>query len=281
MTIRKLFAALLCAALALFVLVPAAGSVPAEAHRGATKVKDLILTLSSTDEPESGSMVSFAGSGPASLAGVSVVLRRQVVSDGQWIKVTKVPIAADGTFEVEGVATGVGANKWQVQAIQKTGSGKKATKTKHLSGVVSTTVFAWYYLPENYAVDSEYMDPGSVTIGGTGYPKSIYAWGSSGRRGRTAWAEYNISYRCKAVNAKIGVDDQAETGFRAKFYMLLDGAETSLGQLGLGPAKDVTVDSASRLRLRVEVRPGDGIPDSDIDGSAAFGDLRALCSGKP
>lgn len=280
MTRTSFLVGVLCAAIAL--LLPANSvAAPTDTYRGATKVKDLVLTLASSNEPESGSTVDFTGSAPAALEGVQVVLRRQVVSDGVWVKVSTATINTGGNFSIEGVATGVGANKWQVQAIEKVGSGKKAVKTRHVSAIVNTTVFSWYYLTDGSAVDSYWMETGPVTIGGQGHPKSVYGYSYAGDYGRAAWVEYNLSYRCKSVNAKIGVDDDAESGFRAKFYILLDGAETGLGQLGLGPAKEVTVDSASRLRVRLEVRPGDGIPGSEIDGSPSFGDVRGLCSGRP
>ena len=209
------------------------------------------------------------------------MLRRQVVSDGEWVVVSKVPIATDGSFSVEGVATGVGANRWQVQAVEKVGSGKKAVKTRHVSDTVNTTVYAWYFLTDGSPVDSDRVGEGSATIGGTDYSKSLVGSTFAGSNGDSIFAEYNVSYRCKSVNMKVGVSDSAETGFKVKFFVLLDGAETSLGQLGLGPAKEVTVDSSSRLRARFEVRPGDGIPSSGIDGRPVFGDVRALCSDKP
>lgn len=269
----------LIAAVSLSTLAAPTTSAMPVSERAATKVKDLVLTLTSTQEPETGQMVTFDGTGPASLSGLKVVLRRQVASDGEWVKVTETVIGSDGTFTAQGVATGVGVNRWQVQAVEKVGTGRTRSKIKHSSETVSTNVFAWYYLTDGEHVDesgSTFSSPysGSVAIGGKTYPKSIYA-----PVGETAkWREYNLSYRCKTVESFIGVTDDSETGFGAVFSAQLDGSSTSFGQLGLGPAKKVSLDTTSRLRIRLEFRAGDGVTSS---GEAAFGDARALCSAEP
>lgn len=239
----------------------------------ARPVKDIQLTLTSTSEPVSGEMATFTGAASTSLSGAKIKLLRRVGKDGDWVKVAQTRIGSDGTFAISGVATGVGANNWRAST--------KRDGRKHLSNVATTTVFGWYYLSELERVDYDGLYPDGATVGGQNYGKSVVSDYYVADDGYDAWAEWNLSYRCKQLEAFIGIDDDAETGFKADFGAYLDGAETSWGEMGLGPATQVTLDTSSRLRLKLEVRPGTGIEGSGIDGSGVFGGARVLCSGKP
>jgi hypothetical protein len=247
-------------------------SVPA-AHAARPKT-DLTLTLTSTSQPKTGDRVTFTGAAPKGLAGSTAKLMRRVGKKGDWIKVGSGRIGADGSFALRGVATGVGTNTWRATVIRN--------KVVHQSRVVGTKVFGWFYLSELEMVDEEGFEDDAATIGGKSYVKSVMNWDDSDLRyGYTPWAEWNVSYRCKSLNAQIGVDDDSETGMKVGFSVYLDGAETDLGEKGLGPASAIDIDTSDRLRVKVAVRAGSGIEDSDIDGYGVFGNAKVLCSGKP
>ena len=139
-------------------------------------------------------------------------------------------------------------------------------------------MYSWYYLSTLDAVDLDGYDTytGAVAVGGVTYNKSLRNYGDS--PGDTSWVEYNLSYRCKTFEAYIGISDESEPGFNASFTAYLAGAENGFGAKGLGPATLTTLDTSTRLRIRLETATNSV---RGIEGNPAWGNARVLCSGKP
>ena len=235
------------------------------AQPSARTTPQLTIARESSGVVETGSEVSFTGTAPASLDGKRVTLQRRVGKKGDWIK-TSTAVVADGAMKATGVSTGVGTNSWRFTA--------KVDGTRYTSKPLTHKVYGWFYLADLDRVDYDGAYADSWVIGGKTYSKSVGGSGSED----TDWAEYNLSYRCITLDAWIGIGDDSETGTTADFYVTLDGARTGVGSKGLGPATHLTLDTSTRLRVRLEMDP----TNQDFpDGSWAFGNAKVLCSGKP
>ncbi|WGX95933.1 NPCBM/NEW2 domain-containing protein [Nocardioides sp. L-11A] len=244
------------------------------------------LTLTSAGEAVTGDAVTFAGSATKKLRGRKVRLLRSV-GGGAWVEVGKARIQRDRTFTIQGVASGVGANAWQVRAKTKPvkRNGRTVKKGRAVtSGIVQTTVLQWFFLSDRAWVDSKdeagsYPFRGSMTSGGTAFTRSISfgSYTSAWDWERASWAEYNLGYHCRRFEASIGISDTSATGTDATFFVSLDGARRSVGRKVLGAPSPVGVDVAGVLSLRLE-----GVPNSqDRYGRGGFGDARVLCAAQP
>ena len=212
-----------------------------------------------------GDQVTFNGTAPAALNGKRVALQRRVGKKGQWVKVATAAVST-GTMSGTGIATGVGKNSWRFTAV--------VDKVRYSSRVVTTPVYGWFFLSDLDSVDSDGGYEGSWSIGGKSYSKSVGGDGSSA----TDWIEYNLSYRCITLDAYYGIGDDSQSGTTADFYVTLDGARSFIGSKGLGSATHLTLDTSTRLRVRLEMDPTNA---DQPDGSWAFGNAKVLCSGKP
>lgn len=241
--------------------------------------KSLTLVRASENVIEVGSAVTFTGTAPDVLAGLQVTLRRKDSKKAPWLKVGNATIAEDGTYEVSGTAGPDGKNRWQTLVLDK-----KSSPQKHTSPLVKTPVYGWYFLSDEKAVadqsnDGSYPYIGRLTAGGTKYPNSVSfgSYTSAWDWDEPSWIEYNVSYRCVTLKASLGIDDSSETGTNATFYVSVDGARSSVGTKGLGPATEVSVDVTNALRVRLE-----GIPNSSgLYGYGGFGDAQVLCTSAP
>lgn len=233
------------------------------------------LTLSRTDGATvvNGLAVGFTGKAPRRLVGKRVSLERAAGGNGEWIRVDRAKITKAKTFAVSGVASGVGQNKWRVRVKSKGNVDQSPT--------VSTTVYGWFYLSETDMVDYNRFTDSSVAIGGSTYARSMVN-STSFWYDKVAWGEWNLNYHCLLLSAAIGLDNSSTTGSQVAFRSYLDGAETSHGTLGLGPAVPLLVDISTRLRLRLESRYVAGpLGSGDTSGYGAWGDAQVLCSAPP
>jgi hypothetical protein len=259
--------ALLCAAVltvaSIAAITPAGATSPDRTLPRAAAT--MTITRTSTGPVETGDRVKFTGTAPTSWNGKRVALQRRVGAKADWVKVAS-PKVTDGTMKANGVATGVGQNSWRFVAVIN----GKAT----YSPTVNNKVLGWFYLHDLSYVDRDGGFADQWAIGGKNYGKSVGGDGSSD----TDWIEYNLSYRCTTFEAYIGIGDDSESGTSADFYLTLDGERTLVGSKGLGSASLITVNTATRLRIRLEMDPTN---PSEPDGSWVFGNARVLCSKAP
>ena len=253
------FAAILC-------LVLGASLAPFSVTNATAAVMDLTIKRDDTSLVVTGDRVAFSGVTPSSMKGKRLSLQRKASKKADWIVVGRPTVSADATWSGSGVAVGSGKNLWRV-SYRKDG-------VTHVSPTIKTAVHQWYFLHDLDEVDDDGGYADEITIGGRNFPKSVIGGGSSD----TDWIDYNLSYRCITFEAFIGIGDNSETGTTATFYVTLDGARSSVGSKGLGQATKVTLDVATRLRIRLEMDPTNNDYPS---GYWAFGDARVLCSGKP
>lgn len=272
---RRLSALVAGAALAAVVAIapptpaamPAAGSTVSTSLTSVASAAPKLTIRRATAGPiVTGTRVTFTGTAPKSRKGQRVQLQRRVGRTGDWVLAATVKVARSGQLTATGVSTGVGTNTWRfvLRAAKKTLS---SATTRH-------PVYGWFFLSDQDSVDSDGMNRGSVVMGGRTYSKSVYGDGSTA----TDYADYNLSYRCLRLEAWIGIGDDSETGTTADFYVTIDGARSGVGSKGLGSASRIVVDTATRLRIRIEADPTNGAGPS---GTWAFGNARALCSGRP
>ena len=266
--VRRSLAALTSIAALSAALTPALPTFAQEtvSDRAGTTPSDLTIKRVTTGRVVTGSKQTFSGTAPTRLHGQRAVLQRRVGKKGDWIKVDSARVSRKGHLTGSGVATGVGVNAWRW--VMRTSGGK------HTSKALTQRVYAWYYLSDLQSVDSDGGYPGSFTMGGKTYSKSVGGDGNT----VTDWIEYNVSYHCAELSAWIGISDYSETGTTADFYVTVDGARSLLGSKGLGTPSHVTVDTSTRLRIRLEMDPTN---NDGPRGYWAFGNAKVLCDRKP
>lgn len=239
----------------------------------AAPVRDIALERVTARQVITGEKVTLRAKAPGALVGRRVTVQSAAAS-GTWVDVKSFTVRDTSPRAVSVVARGVGALRWRVLSGPVDG-------TRHVSNVVKSTVFRWYYLSELEPVATKRFGDGDATIGGTTYPKSVmnrdsFWWEAN------PWGEWNLSYRCKTFEATIGLDDQSKTGYQVGFVSYVDGAETSWGVKCLGPGTPVTSDVSSALRLRLEDQYVSGSAGSGpAEGVGVWGNARVLCSGRP
>jgi len=144
---------------------------------------------------------------------------------------------------------------------------------KHAKGVSATikvTVYAWQYLADMEAVNSQAMVPGTVNINGTPYKHSVYSnYGFSSHR------EYNLDHKCTRVRATFGISDDSTTGGQAAVDVLSDGSNVYAHTFHLGQKDAQTVALAKPLKLRLESVSTGGV---DTTGLGAFAAAQVLCT---
>ncbi|MBS43602.1 MAG: hypothetical protein CMH83_10665 [Nocardioides sp.] len=291
-TIRPALAAIVlavCAALTITTVPPGVAAVPTAtpapvdaapvAARGKPKVAIKLGVYRAPATIVTGSRLRFLGRTQKALRGKKVSLQRKVGKKGSWVTVGAAKVNSKQRFLVSGVVTGVGAVYWKVTAKKKVRKNGRKVTLRYTSKQVGTAVYGWFYAADQQPVAVSWSDWDDLprTIGGVRYSKSVGTDAYYFSDGDVEWGDYNLSYRCKTFTAQVGLDDESETGAKADFYVTLDDARTRVASgKGLGAATSVTMDVASRLRIRLEVEAV-----TQYDAVATFGDAKFLCRGKP
>lgn len=231
----------------------------------AVKKKATVTVTSRTkSNVDLGTKLTFAGTTSKNLKGKTVAL--QIRTGSKWSTLKKAKVTSKLTFTVSAKATQAGAQKYRVYAPST--STTKAATTK----AYKYTVWSWYKIGGT-AVDDRSMWTGDAMIGGVNFTKSVYSdWGTG-----DVWADYNVSYKCTAFRATIGMKDNSSTGAVRKFTLDVDSTAVELGSRGIGAGLAITVDitDANRIRLNA-TRDG-----NTIRGYAAYGTPQVYCSTAP
>ncbi|MFC6154595.1 hypothetical protein [Nocardioides yefusunii] len=219
---------------------------------------------------QTGTRSTFTGTAPRkTFKGNKVTLQRKV-GNGAWVNVASAKVSSKGTYSVSGITTGVGVNSWRTFGVVPKTKKKKAYNV--VSPVQAMWSLQWFYLYDLGRVNSYGWSHASTSIAGRAFSRSV---GSYYDR-RSGWGEYNLGYKCDEFRAEIGLRDDSETGAVRRFVASLDGAETSLGDKGLGSVTSVRIDTRTRFRLRLDV-----VDVSNPDGWGYYGNARILCQSKP
>ena len=217
----------------------------------------------------SGSTLTFAGKTVRALKGKRVKLERRIGRKGKWVTVAQTRVAGNLRYRVSGKTARSGPETFR--AVVKT---KKKTFRSRLRGY---NVYQWFYvsdLPLARVAQGEWS-AGPMTIGGVSYPHSVHGFGTN--LGTIDWGDYLINQKCVSLSASIGLDDSSGSGARGEIVVGLNNESTSLGEVGRGAARPVTVDITNQVSLRLEVRlASDG--RTVVPG---FGNARVLCFGRP
>jgi len=218
-----------------------------------------------------GSTVAVSGVVTPGLAGKPVTLQR--AQSGQWLDVKTVTAGKNRTFSISAPIYGAGKAR-QLRVV-----GKNAA-----SGAWSLDVYGWFYLSDSFQSDSSdnylnyntryWVDPGTLTVRGVVYSKSIYVG-----RPYDPWVEYTLAGGgCTRFRASVGIDDGGTTGATGRFQMFNDGVEAHgaiTKTVGESPTSiDVAVNGVFRIKLET----------LDVDGyQAARGwlDPQILCFSQP
>lgn len=258
----------------LAVLTGLMAAAPADA---AGTRADLSIQRTSHGQLITGHRATFEVQVPTRLRRHRVRLQRSV-HHGRWVTVAHRRPDDSGHLELSGRAAGVGLNRWRaVLVVPRT---QRHPRQVHVSRASRTTVFEWYRLTMDNAVNTDYLDD-QVTIAGTNYAHSLYAYYTE--EGEDVIGEWNLGYHCTTFSAVAGLDDGSETGMTDAFSTVVDGASTGLGTLGVGASKKVTRDVSGGFRIQLHAVTGPDPDPNDVyyTNNPSWGSPRVLCSARP
>ena len=214
----------------------------------------LTLALASPTPIVSGTLVTLSGTAPKSLNGKRMKLYRRV--GGGRMDQGRRSAYRRRDVQREAIATGEETNSWQ--AVAKVKKGRKGHKRKktYISGVVSHAMYSWYPLTmsTDAATATTTMDRSRRHRGRDVHLGDLRRLTGTSTTGYEA--EWNMSYKClQSCTAAYGLDNDSATGSSAAFSVALDGVVQPLETKGLGPASRLTIDVATRLRIKLEHDP--------------------------
>jgi hypothetical protein len=233
------------------------------AHAGSTWIVGIKASATTVN---AGHKVVFTGTvrPKAAAAGEKVLLQEKFKPGAEWETQKKAEISAGGRYSVADRPTLNTRHAYRVvmPATQKHAKGVSAT--------IKVTVYAWQYLAEMEAVNSDAMVAGTVDINGTPYKHSVYSY-----YGPTSHREYNLDHKCTKVRATFGISDDSTTGGQAAVDVLSDGSNVYAHTFDLGQKDEQTVALAKPLKLRLESESTGGVGTT---GLGAFAAAQVLCT---
>lgn len=271
--------ALIGASLA-FALFATFTPAPMDATFGAEKIAKTSLSIKSATPVSgmtvvSGDGVVLAGIASTNLAGKS--LRVEIKKGKKWVAYSgRSKVASDGSFAITTTAFGVGKTQYRVSW-----SGNKSLAPA--SDTKRVTVSKWFPLVEQEIVDDNswyYNSPrpfNGVHVAGKEYGTAlttdtyIYSDESAG------WSEFNLGFHCSTMSTIIGLDDDSESGSKARFTIFVDGNSRYSKDLGIGQTATAEISLADGFRLRLQ---NAGLSD-DYGAYPAWPTARILCSERP
>lgn len=192
---------------------------------------------------------------------------QELIND-TWTTVSTKKLTKKSKYKATFFPSNAGAVQYRVckSAFRRVAAGCSAPST--------VSVFQWRYLHDLDSIDDENFyreDP--LAINGTSYKKSLRGserWDEGG----TDFVEYNLSRRCTAFRATVGIADMSESGAAGQLEILTDGNSVYNQSFALGQSAAVSFDVSNALRIRFESTTD----RNDLSEYVGIGSPQAYCS---
>lgn len=231
-------------------------------------LQSVTIKSTSTTSPVAGDYVTLSGTTSAALKGRTAKL--QMFSEGAWRTIATSTVSSLATFTVKGKTTLGGTRSYRVSVSSTVGVTGAASASKKFN------IYSWFYLSDLEQVDSSAFRPQSaVSIAGKSYTRAV--GNTSFQWVREPFAEYNLSFRCTRFESTTGLDDLSPSDLKVRMTTAVDNTEQDHGIIGIGQAKNISIDTKGAFRLKVQNHYVSG----GVLGSGLWGNPRLLCLGKP
>ncbi|WP_159451296.1 NPCBM/NEW2 domain-containing protein [Demequina sp. NBRC 110054] len=207
------------------------------------------------------------GTTSANLKGKRVVLQlkkgKKWVSTGYSAKVTSTK-----TYTLKFKPRGIGSQTYRVKYLGNANLKPSLAKK-------SITLWKWIGLAPREVSGDLYKD--DVNMAGRYFSNAIVDY-MSYYSDNGSYSDYNLSYKCVKIKARVGLDDGSDSGLKVRFKVALDGNTVyTSNSIGVGSSASFTKNTTGVFRVRLTMTS----MDDSYRGYAAFAAPQILCKGYP